>query len=327
MTKAVAAVAALILIERGSLDPDCPVEEILPEFASLRVLEGWKNGQPVMRAPKGKATVRHLATHTSGLEYELWNPDVAAYLDATGHQSVISGAKASLHYPLMTDPGTRWAYGPNFDWLGRVVEAVADTDIIGFCETQIFEPLGMASTMFEPTDNDAARLSVVSMRDPAGTFEPFGIAPPVNPEFYSMGHGLYGSAPDFLRFLRMLLNDGELDGRRILSPRSLEHHLASQAPLLRFSKMQSCSFMTADFDPFPQAIVTPSFGLMRNEADISGMRSAGSQWWAGMLNTHYWVDPKKGIAALFMTQSLPFADPRYLASYATFERAVYSQLA
>jgi methyl acetate hydrolase len=326
MTKAVCATAAMIQIERGELDPECPVEDILPDFASLRMLEGWHGAEPVLRAPSRKATVRHLVTHTSGLEYELWNDQVATYMERTGHPSVISGTRTSLQYPMMSEPGTRWAYGPNFDWLGRVVEAVDGRDITAFCRAEIFEPLAMHKTLFEIGESEARHLSAVCVRAEHGGFAPIEIAPPSGPEFYSMGHGLYATAPDFIRFLRMLLNRGQLDGNRILSPEALNFMLADHGAGLDFAKMVSCSPMSANFDPFPGVRHSASFGFLRNEEDIDGMRSAGSQGWAGMLNSHYWFDPARGVAAVFMTQMLPFADPDYLRCYEEFERAVYSQL-
>ena len=105
MTKAVGAVAATILIDRGKIRFDTPVADILPEFANVQVLDGFDGDTPVLRAPKVQATLRHLATHTSGLEYEFWNADVARYMEATGHPTILSGLKASLFYPMMTDPG------------------------------------------------------------------------------------------------------------------------------------------------------------------------------------------------------------------------------
>jgi methyl acetate hydrolase len=117
MTKAVGSTAAMILIDRGKLNPDTPVEDILPEFAKIQVLDRFDGDKPILRAPKTKATVRNLATHTNGLEYEFWNSDVAKYLAVTSHPTILSGLKASLFYPMTTDPGTRWGYGIGIDWL------------------------------------------------------------------------------------------------------------------------------------------------------------------------------------------------------------------
>lgn len=324
MTKAVGSLAAMLAIDRGKLAMDRPVEDILPEFADLQVLDHFEGDKPIMRAPKTKATIRHLATHTSGLEYEFWNADMARYMASTGHPTILSGTREALNYPLMTDPGTRWGYGPSIDWLGQVVEKVDGRRIDQYCREEIFEPLGMTSTGFEVSDDMKPRLATVYARGPDGTFSPFDLAPPPEPEVYGMGHALYATASDYIRFLRMFLNGGELDGHRLLSEDSLRQMLTDQMDGLAFEKMVTVvPEVTADCDPFPDVHRTHSFGFLRNEDDVSGMRAAGSQSWAGVLNTHYWFDPANDVAAVIMTQSLPFVEPRYMQVYEAYERAVY----
>ncbi len=233
MTKAVGSVAAMILIDRGKLSLDTPVADILPAWNDLQVLDGWDGDTPVMRPQKTTATVRHLMTHTSGMEYEFWNPDVPRYMEATGHPTVLSGLKVSLAYPLTTDPGTRWGYGPSIDWLGQMVEAVDGRRIDAFCRDEILGPLGMNDTAFEP-DALTDRLCQVNMRGEDGGFGPFDLSPPAQPEFYGMGHALYSTAPDYLTFLRMVLNRGELNGARILSQAAWEMLCADQMNGLTF---------------------------------------------------------------------------------------------
>jgi CubicO group peptidase (beta-lactamase class C family) len=324
MTKAVGSTAAMILIDRGELDPDAPVESIVPAFAEIQVLEGFEGDTPILRAPRTKATVRHLATHTSGLVYEIWNPDVPRYMAATGHPSILSGLKESLRYPMVFDPGTRWDYGINIDWLGQVVEAVDGRSIDAFCQAEIFDPLGMADTAFEVEDRHRGRLGTVYARGEDGGLAPFEVAPPAHPAFYGMGHALYSTAPDYMRFLRMFLNRGQL-GARVLSAAAVERMLANHIGDLRVGPLTSVMpAFSADVDLFPGIPKTHSLGFLRVEQDVPGMRSAGAQGWAGLCNTHFWFDPARDVAGLIMTQSLPFADPRFLQVYAAFERAVYA---
>jgi len=140
-----------------------------------------------------------------------------------------------------------------------------------------------------------------------------------------MGHALYASAPDYLRFLRLFLNGGELDGQRLLSEDGLRRMLADHMNGLAFEKMVTAvPEVTADCDPFPDVRRTHSFGFLRNEDNVPGMRAAGSQSWAGVLNTHYWFDPTNDVAAVIMTQSLPFVEPRYMQLYEAYERAIYT---
>ena len=327
MTKAIGSTAAMILIDRGKLKAEATVESILPNFAKIQVLDGFDGDKPRMRAPKSKATIRQLATHTSGLVYEFWNTDVPRWMQITGHPSILSGLKKSLFYPLMFDPGTRWDYGIGIDWLCQAVEAVDGRRIDQFCQDEIFGPLGMTSTAFEGDGALAPRLASVSARGADGKFAPFELAPPPHPEFYGMGHSLYSSAGDYLRFLRMFLNKGTLDGKRVLSEKGVATMLANHIGDLRVGKMiTAVPPVTADVDLFPGTPKTHSLGFLRVEKDVPGMRSAGAQGWAGVLNTHFWFDPAKDIAATIMTQTLPFVEPPFMDVYAKFERAVYASL-
>jgi CubicO group peptidase (beta-lactamase class C family) len=326
MSKAVCATAAMILIDRGKLDVDTAVREILPEFAELRVLDGFDGEVPRLRAPHTEATIRHLASHTAGLAYEPWNANITRYMEIAGHPSIITGTKASLLYPMTAEPGTRWSYGPGVDWLGLVVEAVDGRGIVQFCQDEIFDPLRMPNTAFEVADAGAGRLSGVYIRNGRGGFDAIDIGPPVRPEVYYMGHSLYGTAADYIRFLRMFLNRGELEGSRVLSEQAVDFMLSDHANGLRFARMVSCSPLSGNVDPFPGADLSHSFGFLLTKGDIPGMRSAGSQGWAGLLNSHYWFDVKKNLCAVFMTQSLPFCDPRYMKRFKEFEKAVYSTL-
>ena len=325
MTKAVGSTAAMVLIDRGELDPEAPVESILPAFAEIQVLEGFDGDTPVLRAPKTKATVRHLATHTSGLVYEVWNPDMPRYMQLTEQPSVISGQKKGLFYPMVFDPGTRWDYGIGIDWLGQVVEAIDGRRIDAFCRDEIFDKLGMSDTVFEVGNDHAGRLCTVYARGEDGNFAPFELAPPPQPEFYGMGHALYSTAPDYMRFLRMFLNRGQLDDQRVLSEAAVDQMLANHIGDLRIGRMTTVvPGLSADVDLFPDIDKTHSFGFLRVEQDVPGMRSAGAQGWAGVCNTHYWFDPAQDVAGLIMTQSLPFVEPPFMRVYGDFERAVYA---
>lgn len=162
------------------------------------------------------------------------------------------------------------------------------------------------------------------MRGEGGRFDDFELAPPAKPAFYGMGHTLYSTAPDYLRFLRMFLNKGQLDGERILSEAGLARLLANQIgdtaiPMLR----TVAPSVTADAEFFPGRKKSHSMAFQRIEENVPGMRSAGSQFWAGLCNSFYWFDPVKNVAAVLMTQTLPFAEPRFMGLYEAFERCVY----
>jgi CubicO group peptidase (beta-lactamase class C family) len=288
------------------------------------VLEGWDGEVPRLRPPRRAATLRQLATHTSGLVYEFWNPDLLRWRQITRAPSAPSGRLEGLNYPLLFDPGERWGYGIGPDWLGQVVEAVDGRRIDRFCEEEIFEPLGMRETVFELTPALAARRAAVVVRGADGGFEATDAAPPSRPEFYGMGHALHGTGGDYLRFLRMLLGRGALDGTRVLSEAAVAELLANQIGGLGISRMESVVPATVDFELFPGTRKGHSLAFMRVEEDVAGMRAAGAQGWAGILNTHCWIDPARDVAGLFLTQVRPFGDARVMAAFRDFERAVYA---
>src|SRR4051794_33575656 len=148
MTKMVCTTAALQQRERGELDFDAPVTEYVPEFADVQVLDGWDGDTPRLRAPRTPATVRHLVTHTSGLGYWFWSEDLVRFEKATGVPNVVPGSMEAFKAPMLHDPGERYTYGINTDWLGRVVEAVAGTTLDVVVKENISGPLGMDDTMF-----------------------------------------------------------------------------------------------------------------------------------------------------------------------------------
>lgn len=327
MTKAVGAAAAAKAIEDGLLSLDTPVEAVLPDWKDVKILKGFDGETPILDAPKTKATLRHLATHTSGLVYEFWNEEQARYMAATEAPTILSGLKAALHsYPLAFEPGTKWDYGTGIDWLGQMVEAATGQRIDAYCQEKIFDPLGMRDTRFELRDDMAARLAQAHIFAD-GQWAPHDIAPPPGPEVYGMGHALYTTGPDYLTFIRMLLNGGALNGARVLSEETAAMYCANQIGDLSVGKMTSYAPpLTADVDFFPEQENKFSLGCLMNTEDIDGKRRAGSQSWAGVLNTHYWFDPTAGVAAVIMLQHLPFVDDNCLAIYDAVEREVYRTL-
>ena len=158
MTKIVTTTAALQLVERGKLDLDAPVDQYLPEFADLQVLEGFDGDTPRLRAPASRATVRQLVTHTSGLAYWFFNADIVRWEEATGTPNVLSGSNAIFAAPLVADPGAQYEYGINTDWLGRVVEAASGQSLDAYFAEHILGPLGMTSTTFLMSEAAAREL-------------------------------------------------------------------------------------------------------------------------------------------------------------------------
>lgn len=330
MTKAITATAAMQLVEAGKLSLDQPAQEVLPFLADTKVLLGFhKNDIPILRAPRTRMTLRQLLTHTAGFVYDTWNEEMSRYYKITELPTVRTGKLAALTAPLNYDPGERWEYGINIDIVGRMVEVVSGLDLETYMRRSIFEPLGMADTSFIERPEWAGRLAGMHARQPDGSLEP--IAPPhpapAEREFIPGGGGLYSTAPDYMCFLRALMNDGDLDGNRILKPETVtlmeQNHIGALdvQPLPTFNPA-----LSNPVELFPGMPKKWGLSFLINTEPAAGGRSAGSLAWAGLNNTYYWLDPVKNIAGVFMTQTLPFADKTVLTALDTFEAAVYRSL-
>ena len=326
MTKMVATTAALQQRERGELDFEAPVTQYVPAFGDVQVLDGWDGDTPRLRAPRTTATVRHLLTHTTGLGYWFFSDDLVRYEKVTGVPNVLPGTMGAFQAPMLHDPGERYTSGINTDWLGRVVEAVAGTTLDVVVKDHITGPLGMHDTMFVL---DAGRTkNGVTVHVPGDDgWVSAGEILNQSPEWWAGGHGLYSTPRDYIRFERALLRGGELDGVRILAPETVDDAFTNQIGDLWFP----AEIPTADPGATDDFVAGPGWkwgwGLLLNTEDVPGMRRAGSGAWAGLCNTHFWVDRTTGITASIYTNSLPFAvrDGAFQV-YGDFERALYAAL-
>ncbi|HEX2807885.1 MAG TPA: serine hydrolase domain-containing protein [Kineosporiaceae bacterium] len=324
MTKPVTTVAALQLFETGALDLDAPVEDYLPAFGNLQVLDGFDADGPVLRPPRSRATVRQLATHTTGLSYWFWNADLIRWEQLTGTPRATTGHSGAFGAPLVCDPGTRCEYGINADWLGRVVEAVSGVSLDVYIQEHITDPLGMGDTSFHPDDERRARLVPVHRGRPGCDWVPTELDWNRAPDWWSGGHGLYSTPLDYLRFQRALLGGGALGGVRILRPRTVEAAFSGQIGGLRFPAFIGTADPASSADARLGPGLTWGLGLLLTTRQAPGRRAAGSGSWAGIYNTHFWIDPRSGLTAALYTQLLPFLEPAAMALYVAFEEALYS---
>jgi methyl acetate hydrolase len=325
MTKAVTSVAAMQLVEQGKLSLDQPIGNVLPELASPQVLEGFDDkGEPKLRPAKRSITLRHLLTHTAGFGYEVWDAALVRYVKATGMPSTATAKLASLRLPLLFDPGDRWEYGINTDWVGRAIEAVSGQPLAVYFRQHIFAPLGMADTDYLMSPVQQTRLASVHQRKPDGMLEPITPADPPWREFWSGGGGLYSTGRDYLAFLQVLLNQGRYRGGQLLQAKTVALMNQNQigdvaAGILKTTAPQRSN----DVDFFPGIPCRWGLGYMISTQQGPNGRSAGSVTWAGIFNTYYWLDPQKRIAGVFLTQILPFADILAVRAYGDFEKAIY----
>nr|WP_294504034.1 serine hydrolase domain-containing protein [uncultured Rhodopila sp.] len=328
MTKAITATAAMQLTEQGTLSLDQPAREILPFLAETQVLEGFDTaGQPVLRPPRTEITLRRLLTHTAGFVYDIWNASMNRYQDVTHLPGIRSARLAALNAPLAFDPGERWEYGANIDIAGRMVEAASGLDLEAYFQRHIFAPLGMADTSFIQRPEWDSRLAAVHARQADGSLHPIALPRAAGPEFYTGGGGLFSTAPDYIRFLRALLNRGELEGARILRPETValmgQNHMGALEVQPMVSGMPR---MSNDVELFPGMAKKWGLSFLINTEPGPAGRSAGSLAWAGLNNTYYWLDPVRKVAGVLMTQVLPFADRTVLEALDGFEAAVYASV-
>lgn len=329
MTKAVTSVAAMQLVEEGRLSLDAPLGPLLPGLAAPQVLEGFApDGTPRLRPARRPITLRHLLTHTAGFAYNTWNADIGRYMEATGLPAPRSGRLVSLEAPLVREPGERWEYSIATDWVGRAVEAASGERLERYVFARILEPLGMQDSGFVPGPAQRARRAGTHQRGEDGRLTPIDFALPEAPEFFGGGGGLLSTGPDYLRFLRMLLGGGRLDGAQVLRSETVAEMGRNQIGTLAFQPLRSVlPAISRDCDPFPGTVCRWGLGFLINETDIPGRRAAGSLAWAGLGNTWFWLDPRRGLAGLLLTQILPFADPAVLDLFAGFETALYASRA
>jgi CubicO group peptidase (beta-lactamase class C family) len=328
MTKAVTAAGAMQLVEQGKLSLDAPIGDVLPDLTKPQVLEGFDaSGEPKLRPAKGAITLRHLMTHTAGFAYNIWNGDCAQYLEKTGTPNIFSCQNVALKTPIMSDPGTRWEYGINIDFVGKAVEAASGKRLDAYLRDHMFAPLGMNDTGFKITDDMRQRLVATHARGEDGSLAPIPFEIEQNPEFHMGGGGLYSTAGDYIKFTQMILNKGRGNTNQVLKPETValmgQNHIGD----LTIGKMTTVAPMyTNDVDLFPDIVKKWGLSFLINTTKTPEGRSAGSLAWAGLANTYFWIDPARDVSGVILMQVLPFVDAKCLEAFAGFERGVYAGL-
>lgn len=301
MTKPVTSVAAMMLAERGELQISAPVAEYLPEFKERTVGVDRVWARRVM-------TVQDLLRHTSGLTYAAFGDSQVQMVwreaDLMNEAQTNADLVAKLaRLPLMFEPGTTWEYSMSTDVLGRVVEVVSGQSLADFFADQITGPLGMTDTAFEATGAKAERVAEPQTDAASGERPPMrNVARPHR--WASGGGGLVSTAADYLRFCQMLLNGGELDGVRLLAPKTIRHMASSHLPA-------DCSYGETARSRFGALAPVPEmghgFGLgfaVRTQSGMSPVPgSVGDYFWGGVTGTYFWIDPAEDLVAVFLSQA------------------------
>jgi CubicO group peptidase (beta-lactamase class C family) len=320
MTKPVTSLGIMMLYEQGKLQLDDPVSTHLPAYKDRPVIETFNEHDATYttRPAKSEMTIRHLLTHTSGLGYPFTSPEVFAIQQKTKQDP--------REMPLLSDPGTRWVYSASTSVLGEIVEKLSGQGIEAFDQERIFRPLGMVDTSYYVPAEKTARLVTVHRREETGLVE----AP--NPATYTAtvrgDGGLVSTASDYAAFLQLFLNEGSWRGQTLLKPDSIRLMTTNQIGSVVVDEMPAVIPRTSAVFPFGAG--KDKFGLgfqiTMTEGRPMHERGVGSYTWAGINNTHFWVDPENGIGVVFLTQVLPFYNAVSMDVMRRFEKAVYEHL-
>jgi CubicO group peptidase (beta-lactamase class C family) len=316
MSKPITSVAAMMLYERGAFELTDPISTWLPEFAAPRVYVGGPATNPATVPATEPIRVWHLLTHTAGLTYPFHRVDVTDEIYRLGGFDIgaapssldLAGTiKAYAGFPLAFQPGTEWLYSVATDVLGRLVEIWSGQSLDVFCDDEIFHPLGMADTGFGVPEHHHDRLAALYAMGPSLTekvrYDVLGEPYKRSPIWFSGGGGLVSTSADYLRFARMLLGGGALEGTRLLSPRTVRYmsrnHLPGGADLQAFGRPL---FAETRYDG-----VGFGLGLAVTEDPVAAkvLSGTGESYWGGMASTAFWVDPADDLAVVFMTQLMP----------------------
>ncbi len=276
MTKAITATACMQLVEQGKLQLDQPIGKLLPQLESPKVLEGFDaNGAPKLRPAKRAITLRHLLTHTAGFTYSVWSEPMTRYQKVTGIPGIIECKNITLTLPLEFDPGDRWEYGINIDWVGKAVEAVSDQSLEVYFREHIFGPLGMTDTGFFISTAQKARVAQMYSRQGSdGSLKPMEFEMPQRPEFFMGGGGLFSTPRNYMAFLQMLLHDGTFNGAQILKPETVALMRQNQIGDLNVETLKTVDPATSnDANFFPGMV--PEVGAVVRHQHRTG--SGGTQ--------------------------------------------------
>ena len=323
MTKAVTSVALLQLVEQGKLGLDDPVDKYLPEMSKLPVFQSFDaaTGDYRLRPSTKPITVRHVLTHTSGLGYPFTSATLRDFKPRAG-ESYPDG-------PLLFEPGERWHYGTSTDIAGRLVEKISGEKLEAYFLRHILMPLKMVDTSYNIPEAKAARVVAAQQRDGErmnGKIVLQSPQPALTVPMPIGGGGLTSTADDYGRFVRMLLNGGQLDGVRVLKAETVALMGQNAIGDVSVPALKTALPRSADFTFINDGRDKWGLGFLITVEHVPGKRAAGSLSWGGINNTYYWIDPSRGIAGVIMMQYLPFADAKALTVYDAFERAVYQAL-
>ncbi len=328
-TKAITGTALMQCVEEGLVDLHTPASTYVPELADISVLDGFDaNGQPRLRPPARPITVAHLMPHTAGFCYEFFSDDDLAFRAANGIPTVVSCSIDSIRTVLLHDPGDRWTYGVNIDWVGRIVEEIRGQRLGQVMAERVFRPLGMHDIGFTMTPSMKSRRATLHDRAADGKLTPLpDLELPQPPSMDMGGHGLYATVGEYMKFIRMILNDGDGPNGRVLQPETVQMMSTNGLGDLKSGGWTtSIPSLSNSGEFFPGVSKSWAYTFMVNDEPTPSGRPAGSLMWAGLGNLFYWIDRTSGVGGFWGSQILPFQDVASYPGFVDLETAVYRHL-
>jgi CubicO group peptidase (beta-lactamase class C family) len=313
MSKPITSVALMSLYEQGHFQLNDPVSRVIPEWKGQRVWVSGEGDAMETHLPERPMTFRNVLSHTGGLTYGATNHPVDRAYRAAGvrrgeGETLRMFAEKLAHVPLRYAPGERWMYSLSTDVCGYLVEAISGMPFDQYLQETIFDPLGMNDTSFSVAPEKVERFAANYQREPDKSLklidDPANSTYLTKPAFFSGGGGLTSTTADYLRFCEMLRRGGELDGKRILGPRTIgmmtRNHLAGGKAL---TDMAIGAFSETANEGVGFGL---GFAMTLSEVE-SGALGEGDYYWGGAASTIFWVDPKEDLSVIFMTQLMPSA--------------------
>ena len=323
-TKALVSTGIMILHERGQLDISHPLSRYIPEWENVQVAVPNENGSYNLEPVERPITLRHLLTHTAGMSYgtgpasrEWEEADFQGWYFANKTETIGESIARMASLPLDAHPGTAWIYGYNTDILGAVIEKASGMDLNNFLQQEIFAPLEMRDSHFYLPENKRDRLAVVYQPKIGGGIQAIPATDGMRSQglyidgpriSYSGGAGLLSTANDYARFLQMTLNGGELDGKRILSRKTIELMTTNHLGDLPFRSGQGFGL---------------GFSIVTDLGERGTLGSVGEYGWGGAYHSTYWVDPLEELVVVYLTQIIPATG---LDDYAKLRSGVYQAI-
>ncbi|HEY9467513.1 MAG TPA: serine hydrolase domain-containing protein [Vicinamibacterales bacterium] len=321
MTKAVTSVGVMQLVEQGKLGLDDDVSKYLPRLKNPQVFSkvDEKAGTYLTQPAKRPITIRELLTHTSGVGYSWSDHGLAIAQKKTG-------ATNDSELPLVNEPGAQWTYGASTRVLGEVIEKITGERIDAYLEAHVLGPLGMHDTSYTVPQDKYSRVITVHQKANNAITETQNPTP--IPATIRGDGGLFSTASDYSRFVRMILNRGQLGGVRILKESTVAEISKNQTGSVKVRLQPTADPLRSK--PYPLGAGEDVWGLgfqiAAPKTPNPSMRSPGSLSWAGINNTFYWIDPQKQVGAVLLMQMLPFYDEAALRVLNGFEERVYRNL-